>query len=262
MNAFPHDDDAECFHDFIVNGHCQICFQIVHGFQEHDSGEYQKKKMDKRNVKTVTTTHLVNVLSKMGNEIDKDIMSKVIDALDSNEIQIRHVETAKKVIFAHIYSEMYSRDLPPEELFKVTPNRLMVIMGLTKKAATKSLIYINSSRIRGACFVMVYPYLYLIEFKENNPESPLTYLITDEFIEYMKDELDPETHPLSKDNPLKLVISYMTLYVEMLVGSGKTRIIKDMYNFYGLKPSQVKDTLSTVRVAFAKDFVTGPPLNF
>jgi len=250
-------DFTECDHDDIVDGVCADCYEVVCAFFQDDSNDLMKKKIMRRSMKTVTNSFIAGVIKIIDHAVSGEIMAKVKVAIEDNIIQIRDQKTAKKVVFAYIYSEMYSRDLPPEKLFETTPDRLIAIMGLTKKDATKSLNYINSSKIRGPSYVIIHPYIYMMEFRREVPDSPVARLITDSLLSHIKKSIDFEVNVESRENPVKCAISYMGLLSEKILKPerGSIKPIQDMYDFYGLELSQVKDTLPVIKRFFARDFV-------
>lgn len=249
-------DFSECPHINVSGGVCEDCFEEVCLFFQEDTNESSKKKIS-RKMRTITETFISRVIEKIRNSIPIEIMNKVSEDIHDGNIQIRDEETAMRTVFAYIYSALYSRkNIPLEKLFELTPDRLMVLICLKKNDVTKSLNLINSSKIQGPSFVMINPYLYLIEFRANNPNSVISRLITDKLIKRVKDAIDPEIHLVASQNPAKTAISYMGIVSEKILKPerGSVRPIKDMYDFYNFKLSQVKDTLPIIRDFFAKDF--------
>lgn len=249
-------DVSFCDHDFIVDGVCQDCSEQVASFFQNDNSRSNEKKTVRKSNRNATDGYIKEVLDFIRDLIDVDIMTRVTIRLADSNIQIRNFEIARNVVFAYIYSEMYSRDLPPEELFTTAPNRLAALMGLSKANVGDALRCINNSKIRGPSFVMTHPYLYLLEFRRERPDSQISELIDDELIEKIKEEIDFEIHSIARENPAKIAIAYMSLLLEKngYNERGGWKPIQEMYDFYGLEVSQVKDTIPEVKKFFWRDF--------
>lgn len=249
-------DLTDCEHDIVIDGICQECNERLDYYFKSETCESTRKKASKRNNENLTNNYIKGILNMMVGSIDQEILDRVAAEAENNIVQIRNFITAKIVVFAYIYSELYSRNLEPEELFKLTPDRLAAIMELKKKDVTKALTLINNSKIRGPGFIMTHPYLYLLEFRRNKPKAYITELITDDLIEHIKTSIDPEVSSIAHTNPAKTAISYMSLLSEKIQKPerGSIKPVQEMYDFYALVLSQVKDTLPNVREFFRNEF--------
>lgn len=249
-----YDSDEDCTHvDVGSDGYCVYCDQYI-GVRVYAEVDETNRKTFKTNVinDTIRNIQYALDLTDIPNHF-KDLAKKT---LIDNTIQIRSDKTARIVVYTHIYAAMYSRaDVSPEELFMITPNRLSTMFGLTKKDISKANSYISSGRIKGPGVVAPEAYLFFIEFKRNFPKNILCELIQDEFITSIRCSIDPVRDiEIITMAPHKFTTAYINIAADFISKpsfvSQKKAALDELYSFYDLKVSMVKDLYPTIKRRF------------
>lgn len=241
------DEFIQCWHDIVEAGVCLDCGEEVEVFI-HSENDTSSSSTSRVYVQTNTDRHIADALGAV--TLDQDIKTIASTNLLKNDIQIRDNVTTRQVVFAHVYSVMYSRDLPEDELFRITPTRLAIKFGLSKKSQSRAIEYISSGRIPGPGIVIVHPVNYLKEYKRENPECLVSELIKYDLIELVENVIHPVLSPLISENPCKVAVAIMHMFSDHVYEGVKPKPIMKMYSWYKLELSMVKEVTPKVKNAF------------
>lgn len=241
------DEFTECSHNIIEAGVCLECGEEVE-VHIHSESDSRTSSSSRVYVQTNTDRQIADALGAV--TLDQEIKTTAAANLLKNDIQIRDNITTRQVVFAHVYSVIYSRDLPEEELFKITPTRLAIKFGLSKKSQSKAIEYISCGRILGPGIMIVHPIYYLKEYKRENPDCLVSELIRFDLIDLVERVIHPILSPLISENPCKVAVAIMHMYSDYVYENIKPKPIMKMYAWYKLQLSMVKEVTPKVKYAF------------